>query len=402
MRTRTLPTPETYETPEHIEKTVDERGFYLYEWISPDELRMTLERDYLQIVRYASIPLAVITMIVWFIGFAGGVMGTLIAVLWVLGLFYLIVWAILFVRFLYRSYLYTRGAQVVITDDHYVSWGHVLEQTDRVTIEKKFQKFEEIFDEAFLWPSRLAERKQHEQKKLFQNLKEIAFWWGKILKNVWRSRDSGGIVIIILIAWLLYGFMMGFVYFVGIFFISLFGRIFTWMAHRYLLATSNTEHRIQTYFVSLDEKARGLQTESDTSISLLTEAWQNAWKENLLSKINESLEVLSDLAGSSTDESQKLRKLLESSKYRDIFNFMKYGNWVKKQILEPIESILLLLMKNHDTLESTIWILDVQIAETSDPSLQKPLILQKERLILQKESFERTITLLKSYQEKLI
>lgn len=64
MRTRTLPTPETYETPEHIEKTVDERGFYLYEWISPDELRMTLERDYLQIVRYASIPLAVITMIV--------------------------------------------------------------------------------------------------------------------------------------------------------------------------------------------------------------------------------------------------------------------------------------------------------------------------------------------------
>jgi hypothetical protein len=66
--------------------------------------------------------------------------------------------------------------------------------------------------------------------------------------------------------------MMGFVYFVGIFFISLFGRIFTWIAHRYLLATSNTEHRIQTYFASLDEKARELQTESDTSISLLTEA----------------------------------------------------------------------------------------------------------------------------------
>lgn len=75
MLTRTLSAPEIVikkevETPELIKKQVDERGFYLYEWISSDELRMTLERDYLKIVKWASIPLAIITAIVGFIGFA--------------------------------------------------------------------------------------------------------------------------------------------------------------------------------------------------------------------------------------------------------------------------------------------------------------------------------------------
>lgn len=123
MFTRTIPFPEKQEieTPEYIKEQVDERGFYLYEWISSDELRMTLERDYLQIVRWASIPLAIITAIAGFIGFAGGVIGTIIAILFVLGFFYLIVGFILLIGFIRRSYLYTRGANVVITDNHYVS-----------------------------------------------------------------------------------------------------------------------------------------------------------------------------------------------------------------------------------------------------------------------------------------
>lgn len=126
MFTRTLPSPEIeiqnqIDTPEYVEKQVDERGFHLYEWISSDELRMTLERDYLQIVRWASFPLAIITAIAGFIGLAAGPIGTILAILAVLGAFYLIIGIILSIQFFYRSYLYTRGANVVITDHHYVS-----------------------------------------------------------------------------------------------------------------------------------------------------------------------------------------------------------------------------------------------------------------------------------------
>ena len=67
MLTRTLPSPEVdtedIESPEFIEEKVDERGFYLYEWISPDELRMSVQADYLSIIRAASMPLAVVTLI---------------------------------------------------------------------------------------------------------------------------------------------------------------------------------------------------------------------------------------------------------------------------------------------------------------------------------------------------
>jgi hypothetical protein len=405
MLTRTRELPETQSPQankvETIKTAVDERGFYLYEWISQDELRMALDNDYLKMVRYGSIPLAIIAAIAGFIGFAGGIVGTILAVLMVLGLFYLIVSVILFFGFLRKSYLYTRGANVVVTDDHYVQGGKIVSQSDREQIERNFAIYEKIFHEKFLGESGLAEKKALEKKALFDNLKDIAMGWGKILQNVGRSRDAGGIVIVILVAGFLYSFMMGAVYFIGMFFIAIFGRIFGWLAHAYLLATSNTEHSIQTLFAGIDESASKLESEKQNTIALLTDAGRNEWKENLMGKINKSTELLGRIAWDATSDTVKLRKTLESSKYKDIFNFVKYGNWVKKQILEPIESILLLLGKNHATITETIASLESQISTTTDPSLQKPLELQKERLLLQKESFERVMGMLEGYKEKL-
>jgi hypothetical protein len=403
MLTRTLPEKKIeIESPkDQAFKSVEDKGFALYEWISPDELRMTLERDYLQIVRWASIPLAIITGIAGFIGFAWGPIGTILAVLLVLGIFYTLVGIILSVQFFIRSYLYTRGANVVITDNHYVAWGNVIDRSDRESIEKSFSKFEKTFDEPFLWESKLEEKKAKAKTELFDNLKEIAWGWGKLLQKVWNSRNSWGLVIAILIAGFLYATMMGAIYFIGIFFISLFGRIFSWLAHRYLLATSNTEHVIQSLFGEIDESAKLLEEEKSTTINLLDEATRNNWQDNLFGKINTSTTLLAKLAWTATNDSQKLRSILESSKYNNIFNFVKYGNWVKFQILEPIESILLLLKNNHVTIEKTIISLDTQISETSDPSFQKPLELQKERLLIQKESFERVIVMLEGYKKKL-
>lgn len=405
MLTRTLPSPQTSSlpitTPEQIEKTVDERGFYLYEWISRDELRMTGERDYLRIVKTASMPLAIITVIAGLIWSTGGIFGAIIAIFWVLAVFYVFVFLGLFIVFLQRAYLYTRSANVVITDNHYVSWGEILAKDDEEKVGNFFEKIGNTFDEQFLEASHLAEKKAHAKTALFDNLKDIALWWGKILGNVWRSRDSGGIVMVVLVAGLLYGVMMGLVYFIGIFFITLFGRLFAWLAHLSLLATNDTEYTIQSLFSGLDKKARRLHETNQSTAALLTEAGKNEWKENLLGKIDESLTLLSDLARTSTTDSEKLRKILASSKYQEIFNFIKYGNWLRTQIFEPIESILLLLEQNRATLNRAREILEVQIRETSDPSLQKPLILQKERLEIQGESFGRNIELLRQYQEKL-
>jgi hypothetical protein len=55
-----------------IQEQVDERGFYLYDWISPDELRMSVQADYLSIVKSASIPLSVVTFVMGVIGLIFG------------------------------------------------------------------------------------------------------------------------------------------------------------------------------------------------------------------------------------------------------------------------------------------------------------------------------------------
>lgn len=402
MLTRTRETPETPTTKvETITKSVDERGFYLYEWISPEELRMTLDNSYLSIVKGWSIPLAIMTAIAGFIGYSGWLLGTILAVLIVLGAFYLIVLIVLTLKFFYNSYLYTRGANVVITDNHYVQGGKVLNQKEKDALEQNFATYEKAFSEQFLGESGLAEKKAIEKKALFDNLRDIATGWGKILNNIGRSRDAGGIILVIIVAGFLYGLMMGMVYFVGMFFVALMGRIFGSIAHGYLLARNSTEYKIQNLFAEIDESGKKLEEEKQNTISLLTDAGQNEWKENLMGRINESTELLGKIAWDATSDTVKLRETLENSQYKDIFNFVKYGNWVKKQILEPIESILLLLETNHATIKKTLVSLDTQIRETSDPSLQKPLELQKERLLLQKESFERVMGMLEEYGERL-
>ena len=194
---------------------------------------------------------------------------------------------------------------------------------------------------------------------------------------------------------------MALVYFIGVFFVSILARLFAWIAHRALIASSNTEHTIQTLFSSIDESSHLLQAAKTDSVSLLTEAGRNDWADSLSSRLTESFELIDTRARMATDDTVALRQLLESSKYRDIFNFVKYGNWIKTQILAPINEIYLLLKKNRAILDTTLSHITSQISETHETSLQKPLILQKERLIMQGASINRTMQMLEGYREKL-
>jgi hypothetical protein len=195
--------------------------------------------------------------------------------------------------------------------------------------------------------------------------------------------------------------MMALVYFAGVFFVSIMARVFSWLAHRALLAVNNTEHEIQTLFHGITRASIALKSGQKQSISLLTEAGRGEWTNSLSSRLHDSFAVISEMAGKATNQTVELRDILESSRYRDIFNFVKYGNWIQGQVLSPIEEILTLLQKNHDTIYKTLLSLDSQISDNTDPSLQKPLIFQKERLEMQMESITPMIEMLEGYKERL-
>ncbi len=74
---------------EEIQTTVDERGFYLYEWISREELKMSIRADYLNIATKSSIAL-------------GNITGIILAIFGILFFFYLFVGIFLIFKMLQK------------------------------------------------------------------------------------------------------------------------------------------------------------------------------------------------------------------------------------------------------------------------------------------------------------
>lgn len=91
-----------------------------------------------------------------------------------LAIFYTFVLILLIIKMIRKSYLYTRGANVVITDHHYVSAGKVVEREDFSAQKNAFSTLEKIFREPLLEPSGLALHIENERKNLFDQLKDIA------------------------------------------------------------------------------------------------------------------------------------------------------------------------------------------------------------------------------------
>lgn len=137
------------------------------------------------------------------------------------------------------------------------------------------------------------------------------------------------------------------------------------------------------------------------NIRFLTEAKNANWTENLSTKINSSFLEINNLALNSTNLSIKLRKKLQNSDYKNIFNFTKYDSWLKKQIILPMENLIEVLEKNEKILKNNIKSIENQILQTQDSSLQKPLELQKIRLENQLENISKMIINLKSQISKV-
>lgn len=73
-----------------------------------------------------------------------------------------------------KSYLYTRGGNVVITDDHYVSGGYVVKRDDSDAQKSAFRELEKTFREPLLGRSELAEYIKLERQNLMKQMGNIA------------------------------------------------------------------------------------------------------------------------------------------------------------------------------------------------------------------------------------
>lgn len=63
-----------------IEKSLDEKGFYLYEWLSKESLKNSIKLDYYSIMNKTLVPLVIISFIAGVIGYFLGALGSIISV----------------------------------------------------------------------------------------------------------------------------------------------------------------------------------------------------------------------------------------------------------------------------------------------------------------------------------
>lgn len=394
---------------EEIQTTVDERGFYLYEWISREELKMSIRADYLNIATKSSIPLAIVTFVMGVIGFAlGNITGIILAIFGILFFFYLFVGIFLIFKMLQKWSMYSRIANVIFTDNHLITHSKVFERENFDENNPIFEKTKKLFHEELFESSRLPNYIETQKSVLTTQLGKIFKNSAKILESVNKNSHSdknnpaGIILLIFIIGGLLFAIMMGITYFIGVPIVYLLASLYARIMHAILLTTNNTEYKIQSLFTRIDNNSHKLQNEKNTLVSSLTEAKNNEWLENLSGRINDAFKKLNIFANSTTNDSITLRKMLEKSKYHDIFNFPKYDTWIKNQVLTPIIELISLLEKNENIVTNTISALNSQILQTSDPSHQKPLELQKKRLELHLEELKKMKQILASYQEKLV
>lgn len=103
--------PEVIRVPKNISKDIQERGFHLYKWISPDEVKLSIERDFLKVLKIIGVPLAILALVFTFLS-------ALNPIVFLFTVFVGVSMMFIYLLFLSikRSRLLTKSAFVVMTD----------------------------------------------------------------------------------------------------------------------------------------------------------------------------------------------------------------------------------------------------------------------------------------------
>jgi len=389
---------QTLHIPKKLREDIENKGFHLYKWISPDEVKLSIQRDFLKALEAIGIPLAVISVLAWLISWLSIIVFFGVIFIWIFFLFLYLLYLSL-----RRSLLLSKSAFVVMTDSSISLWGKIVKLSDIGGIKKDIDTVWEVFQEDLFWESWLWDTNKSLSKAL---IKQIFWWYEAIFSNTGRfnfGRNNDDIRLILLLIWLytLYIVLMASVYFVWVFFLLIFWNILTWCNTKYLLWRWHKVLEINGLFWKLDLSSENIKQEKSSLEHHLEKALKNEWQDWLLLEINAGIKNINSHASQAVTQVWKLKDTIESSSYKEMFSFEVYGKWIKKQITVPLEKIEDLLLQNKILLINTRNSIDKQIEDTSKIELKAPLELQKKRIEMQLESIETFLPQIHESIEKL-
>lgn len=390
-----------FSIPENIKNDINEKGFHLYKWIWEDDIKQSIERDFLSSIKTiwpVSAVILLLPTILIIYSSSSYIAGFwyFVSLLIIINVFLLIYLTILAIA---RSNTLRKNAYVLLTDSSIsVNW-NIRKISEFNSEDVEIKKISNTFEEEIFKESNIKNTKQWFIKQVFEQL-----WkWYQMIFKLWdsRNRNSFQIILIWIILYTIYALSLWMIYFIWIFFIWLFWNILSIVNKNLLLLSWHKITKINSNFEDIDSNSNALIIEKDNLSILLDEAKENDWKDSLLLKINEWIKNINENAWSAVDTSINLKKIIESSKYNEMFNFSIYNSWIKKQILIPLLQIVELLEKNLNILKEQNEAIWKQIENTPDPSLSWPLLASKTRIEMRIVEIEKHIGGISGYIGKL-
>lgn len=388
-----------FSLPSHIKEEVNNKWFYLYEWISPKDVKMSIERDFLKLLNIIWLPLAIVI--------------TLLGVIFLDSVFiFLFYWQFIFVVFIIlliyllfssirKSYLFSKNAFLVLTDKYLLlNWKISNVENTKEILWKDIVKISKVFEENLFSESRIDKSKNELYKKV---LSKLYSWYERIFKIMlkWNNKNM---VWFGLLAWIFYTFyaiLMCVIYFIWISFVWIVWIFITWINELILYKLWHEFTIINSLFLEIWRSSDNIKNEKDNLLNNLENAKKNEWKDWLLTNINDWITKINSSANNAINDSIMLKEKLFKSKHREIFNYWIYNNWIKKQVLEPLKEIYNLVKTNLDILVQTTDTVGKQILQTSDDSYKWVLNAQKVRLEMRIEELKKHLELINVYITKI-
>lgn len=387
-----------YKIPENIQKEINEKWFFVYNWIDEKEIKTSIQIDFLEKLYYASLPILIIFGAIWFFVQSSSKL-LILTIWWLIGFLSIIMIIYLIIISIKITLKAWKISHLIITNKYFSINKKILELQDwnKIILDKETLKIWEAFHEELFKNSELKEKKDLVFKSLIKKSEENFYTILKFAEDI--DKRLTVLVYIIFAAFWVASFL---IYIVWIFFAAILWIFINFAIRKYLIFKWNKILKINEDFKEIEKFSINLINEKEILQKNLFAASENEWKDGLLLKINSWIEKVNKNANNSVNKNLELIKELKASDFDKIFDYNLYNYWLKKQIATPIIWIIELLEKNIKVLDNQIFENEKIIQNTENINNQNQIIFSIERLKSRKNEIEKHIFTMKSYLEKLI
>ncbi len=372
---------------ESVKKEVFKKGFMVYDYISLDELLMTVRKDYLDILSFINIPFWIISVILWVLSYQSW----FILLFIFLAISYSIIFCILFFKLIQKTYYFLLLKNVLFTKQWIILGKELYEFTDTKKLSDKLTEYEKIFLE-YLWAkSRLNEYVDSKKKdiiglwknnKVFSKASEIfkdssyrwSWWW-----DIWKI-----LIPIFISVWVYIVFMYVF-YYLWYAFGFIMTKIYSVFIKFILYIRWNTEYKIKIRTEKIDQNLKKMNQVYNSldskyndfiggDISNITKFTKN----NFDSFYTEIFGIYKD--------KEKLELLIQGSTLKNFIEFSVFEKYLKSEFNKPVNSMVKLLKKYQGLVSKNL--VDLEKSSAKDRALSwtlktKKRILENNLLLLE-------------------